>query len=403
MADTTLPARYRQLRRATVELAAPLSPEDCQAQSMREASPVKWHLAHTTWFFETFVLKRTGPAERLLFNSYYESLGERIPRDHRGLMTRPSLQEVLRYRARVDDEVSALLERNDEASLLVELGLQHEQQHQELLLTDVKHLFFANPLRPGYAARPDDAEPPTPAAARMISFAGGLTSIGHGNDAEFAFDNERPPHRRFVEPFELGSRPVTCGEFLRFIEDHGYRRPEVWLSDGWDAVQREAWEAPLYWVRDPEGWTMFTLSGMRPLDPEEPVCHVSYYEADAFARWAGARLPDEEEWEVAARERPVEGNLAETRRFHPRRAASGDGPAQLFGDVWEWTRSAYGPYPGYRPPAGALGEYNAKFMCNQIVLRGGSCATPASHLRATYRNFFPPHSRWQFSGIRLAR
>jgi ergothioneine biosynthesis protein EgtB len=405
MGNTTLLTRYERVRRATLDLAAPLSAEDCQAQSMLEASPVKWHLAHTTWFFDTFVLGRAGRAERLLFNSYYDSFGERIARDRRGLLTRPSLQDVLRYRERVDEEVSALLDREGPSSL-AELGLQHEQQHQELILTDVKHLFFANPLRPEYLSPADDEESPVATPARMLPFEGGLTFIGHDDDAEFSFDNERPRHRRFVEPFDLASRPVTCGEFLRFMEDDGYRRPELWLSDGWEAVQREGWKAPLYWVRDPEAWRIFTLSGMRRLDPDEPVCHVSYYEAEAFARWAGARLPAEDEWEVAARSCPREGNLAESKRYHPRPAPApvdGGPPVQMFGDVWEWTRSAYGPYPGYRAPSGALGEYNAKFMSNQVVLRGGSCATPASHVRATYRNFFPPHSRWQFTGVRLAR
>jgi ergothioneine biosynthesis protein EgtB len=373
---------------------------------MAEASPVKWHLAHTTWFFETFVLRRTGPTERLLFNSYYETIGEHLRREHRGLLTRPTLAEVLRYRERVDADVLRLLDHHgsEETDRLVELGLQHEQQHQELLLTDVKNLFFANPQRPAYVPAAAGTLS-APSDVRLVSFEGGLTSIGHGDDSSFAFDNERPRHRAFVEPFELASRPITCGEFLQFIEDGGYRRPELWLSDGWDTVEREGWSCPLYWERDPEGWTIFTLSGMRRLDPAEPVCHVSYYEADAYARWAGGRLPGEEEWELVARELPVSGNLADAKRYHPRPAApdARDGPAQLFGDVWEWTRSPYGPYAGYRPPPGALGEYNSKFMCNQFVLRGGSCATPQGHVRPTYRNFFPPHSRWQFTGVRLAR
>lgn len=401
---------YGRVRRATLDLSATLTPEDCQAQSMDLASPVKWHLAHTTWFFDAFVLGKVGPSEQYLFNSYYETIGEHVLRDRRGLLTRPSLDDVLTYRRRVDGEMLRLLERmdpvpSDARSTLVELGLHHEQQHQELILTDVKHLFFSNPLRPAVLPGRAPERRHGRTAMRMIPYPGGLVDIGHGDAASFAFDNERPKHRRFLEPFKLASRLVTCGEYLRFIEDGGYRRPELWLSDGWTEVLREGWHCPLYWFRESTGWTVFTLFGSRALDLDEPVCHVGYYEADAFARWAGARLPGEDEWETVARDCPPGGNMAESGSWHPRGPGPGspaDLPLQMFGDVWEWTRSAYTPYPGYRPPAGPLGEYNSKFMCNQFVLRGGSCATPATHIRPTYRNFFPPSARWQFTGIRLA-
>jgi len=386
----------------TRDLARPFSAEDCQVQSTADASPVKWHLAHTTWFFETFVLGRTGGAFGYLFNSYYESVGPRLARPNRGLMTRPSLQEVLDYRARIEEEVLARFDAlEDTRRGLIEVGLHHEQQHQELILTDVKHLLSLNPLAPAAFAAPADggAFRPTPAERSRTEFSGGggVADIGHAEGEGFAFDNEGPRHRVYLEPFRLSPRLSTCADYLAFIEDGGYRRPELWLSDGWDAVRTGGWEAPLYWRRGEHGWTLFTLSGLRPLDPEEPVCHVSYYEADAFARWSGARLPTEQEWETVAAETPVEGHFAESGRFHPRPSTG-----SLFGDVWVWTRSAYGPYPGYRPPEGALGEYNGKFMCGQMVLRGGSCATPASHIRPTYRNFFPPSARWQFSGVRLA-
>lgn len=408
--DPPLIDRYERIRRTTVDLTATLTAEDCQAQSMEAASPVKWHLAHTTWFFDAFVLGKAGRTEHHLFNSYYESLGAHVARDRRGLLTRPSLDDVLAYRRRIDEELLQLLGRtdpglSDDQSALVDLGLHHEQQHQELLLTDVKHLFFSNPLGPVYLP----GEPPEshrdPTALRLLPYPGGLVDIGQGDEASFAFDNERPRHRRFLEPFKLGSRLVTCGEFLRFIEEDGYRRPELWLSDGWAEVLCQGWTSPLYWSRASEGWSVFTLFGTRALDLDEPVCHVSYYEADAFARWAGARLPDEEEWEVVARHCAAEGNMVGRGGYHPRAISPGSTselPLQMFGDVWEWTRSAYAPYPGYRPPAGPLGEYNSKFMCNQFVLRGGSCATPATHIRPTYRNYFPPSARWQFTGIRLA-
>jgi ergothioneine biosynthesis protein EgtB len=407
-----LAARYRAVRAATERLRAPLSAEDCAVQSMPDASPTKWHLAHTTWFFETFVLERKGGAHqpfdvsyRFLFNSYYNAVGPQYPRAERGLLSRPGVDEVLRYRAAVDAALLAWLEdeKAEGSPLLaaVEIGLHHEQQHQELILTDAKHALGRNPLRPRYRELAEtargEAQP-----LRFQRFEEGLRAIGHAGDG-FAFDNEGPRHRALVPAFELASRCTSNAEYLAFLEDGGYQRPELWLSDGWAWLRAEGVSAPLYWERDGNGWRTFTLGGLRPLRLEEPVTHVGYYEAAAFAEWAGARLPSEEEWEVAAAGAETSGNFAEDDRLHPAPAPAGSGLAQLFGDVWEWTRSDYAPYPGYRPAAGALGEYNGKFMCNQRVLRGGSCATPASHIRASYRNFFPPGARWQFSGIRLAR
>jgi ergothioneine biosynthesis protein EgtB len=406
-----LAARYREVRAATERLAAPLSPEDCTAQSMPDASPVKWHLAHTSWFFETFVLEAAAPgyrplepAYRVLFNSYYHSVGEQHFRPERGLITRPGLAEVHAYRRHVDAHVLALLERGRLAPAqlaVVELGLQHEQQHQELILTDLKHLLSKNPTGPVYRPRTPE-RPGGPAPLAWSSFPAGLREIGHAGPG-FAFDNEGPRHRVFVHAFALASRAVTNAEYLAFMADRGYARPELWLSDGWATREREGWRAPLYWAERGGAWQRFTLAGWLPVAKDEPVAHVSAYEADAYARWAGARLPTEAEWEVAAAGAPVVGNFVEGGRFEPAPAEPGPGPAQLFGDVWEWTASAYAPYPGYRPPPGALGEYNGKFMANQLVLRGGSCATPASHVRASYRNFFHPDARWQWSGIRLAR
>ncbi|MCA1684412.1 MAG: ergothioneine biosynthesis protein EgtB [Planctomycetia bacterium] len=411
--------RYRLVRGTTERLCSPLEIEDYVVQSMPDASPAKWHLAHTSWFFETFVLKPShegrgvSPGEyAFLFNSYYNALGERIARGRRGLLTRPTVAQVYQYRARVDEEVSALLESADEAALarlapLLTLGSHHEQQHQELILTDLKHLFGSSPVRPAYLERTPDAASDGP-PLRWLDYPGGLGEIGH-EGGDFAFDNESPRHRVFAEPYRLASRPVTNGEYLGFLNDGGYDRPEFWLSDGWNARQAQGWTAPLYWRKDGEAWRVFTLTGEHELVAGGPVCHVSFYEADAFARWAGARLPTEAEWELAAGPVPVRGNFLEDERYHPRpAAASGSSgaapsPLQLFGDVWEWTGSPYVPYPGYRPAPGALGEYNGKFMCNQMVLRGGSCATPRSHVRPTYRNFFPPDARWQFSGLRLAR
>jgi ergothioneine biosynthesis protein EgtB len=408
-----LAARYRAVRRATEALCEPLEVEDYVIQSMPDASPAKWHLAHTSWFFETFVLSAHVPGYRpyhpqfaVLFNSYYNAVGPRWPRPERGLLSRPTVAEVFRYRAYVDERMAALFERADvagRAAGAVTLGLHHEQQHQELLLTDLKHALAASPLRPAYrsVAPPDDEAPPL----EWRTFPAGVGSVGHGGDG-FAFDNESPRHRVFLEAFQLATRPVINGEFLSFMADGGYERPELWLSDGWAARQAHGWAAPLYWERDGGGWAARTLGGVRPVDPEEPACHVSYYEADAFARWAGARLPAEAEWEAAAAALPVAGHFAEAGFYHPAAPpATGDGGplCKLYGDVWQWTASAYAGYPGYAPPPGALGEYNGKFMCNQMVLRGASCATPRSHARTTYRNFFPPETRWQFSGLRLAR
>jgi len=410
-----LAKRYRAVRAASLALADPLSAEDCALQSMPDASPTKWHLAHTSWYFETFVLAASpghrpfDPDFAYLFNSYYNSVGDQYARPHRGLLSRPTLDAVRAYREHVDAQVLALLERNalDPAARgVLRLGTHHEQQHQELILTDLKHLFGANPTGPVYrdsAARPLE-RPPAAGPASFAAFPGGLHEVGHA-DPSFAFDNEAPRHRVHLEPFALASRPVSNRDYLAFIEDGGYRDPAPWLSDGWTAVQQRGWEAPLYWRRsdDGDGWETLTLGGVRPLDPDSPVTHVSYYEADAYARWAGARLPTEAEWEVAAADAPVSGNFVESGALHPLPAPASGGPLrQLFGDVWEWTASAYGPYPGFRPPRGALGEYNGKFMSGQMVLRGGSCASPADHLRASYRNFFYPDARWQFSGIRLA-
>ncbi len=405
--------RFAAVRGVTMGLARPLSPEDCAIQSMPDASPVKWHLGHTTWFFETFLLgphlpgyRAFDPAFRVLFNSYYNAIGEKHPRPERGMLSRPRLDEVVAYRRHVDEAMDKLLDApmTEEVEDLAALGLNHEQQHQELILTDVKHLLSRNPLKPAYQKR----WPLTPVEARepeWLDFKGGLREIGHAGSG-FAFDNEGPRHRVWLEPFELASHPVTHGEFMRFVEDGGYRRPELWLSAGWDAVRSGGWEAPLYWRRRDGEWHTFTLHGEVPVDPNTPLCHVSFYEADAYARWSEARLPTEAEWEVAAACVPVEGNFLESGALHPlaqREAAPAGMLAQAFGDVWEWTRSDYGPYPRFRAAAGAVGEYNGKFMCNQYVLRGGSCATPASHVRATYRNFFPADARWQFSGVRLAR
>ena len=406
--------RYAPMRRRTHRLTEPLVVEDFVVQTMEDVSPTKWHLAHTSWFFETFVLTPHLPGyepfhERYayLFNSYYVQAGERHCRDRRGYLSRPTVADVMAYREHVDEHMERLFEAvgEDEAGRvreLVEIGIHHEQQHQELLLTDIKHVLSVNPLRPVYLPRTSEGGG-RPGKLAWVAFDEGLYEVGHDGDG-FAFDNESPRHRAYLNGFELASRLVTCGEYLEFIEDGGYRRPELWLSMGWATVQERGWTEPFYWERRDGAWRVFTLAGEREVDPDEPVCHLSFFEADAYARWAGARLPTEKEWEVAAAGLPVQGNFVDDERFHPAPATSGEGGLQqMYGDVWEWTRSQYEPYPGYRPAPGALGEYNGKFMCNQFVLRGGSCATSRQHVRPTYRNFFPPDACWQFTGLRLAK
>jgi ergothioneine biosynthesis protein EgtB len=402
-------ARYQRIRSTTTALCAPLATEDYVVQSMPDASPVRWHLAHTTWFFEEFVLKAFTPGYRAfhpryayLFNSYYQSVGSMHERPRRGLLTRPTVSEIREYREHVDGEMQRLLaQRGDDERLesLTTLGLNHEQQHQELLLTDVKHLFSCNPLQPAYRTR-EASHNLWSGPLQFIALDGGVREIG-ASGKHFCFDNETPRHRVLVEPFALADRLVTNGEYLEFVREGGYRRHELWLADGWTLINSESWLRPLYWSNSLD--SEFTLNGVQELDLSAPVSHLSYYEADAFARWTGARLPSEAEWELAAVTTPIAGNLLDSGVLHPIGATDAAGFKQLFGDVWEWTSSPYGAYPGYRPPAGALGEYNGKFMCSQVVLRGGSCATPADHIRPTYRNFFYPHARWQFSGVRLAR
>ena len=411
-------AAYGRVRAASAALAAPLTAEDCQVQSMPDASPVKWHLAHVTWFFETFVLERfeagfapCDAAYRTLFNSYYQAVGAPSPRPQRALILRPTLAEVLAYRRQVDERMAALLAvRGDDAELaaLATLGLNHEQQHQELIVTDIQHALSFHRGRSPYGA-PHEAAPRALPASRWFGYDGGLVDLGHDAavDGSFCFDNETPRHRVWLEPFEIADRPVSNADYAAFIDDGGYAQPRWWLSLGWDWVQSGQRHAPLYWRRDGAGWRTHTLYGETALDRHAPVCHLSYFEADAYARWAGARLPTEAEWEWAARRAgsPHAGRFADDGAFRPAACPepARDAPAQMFGDVWEWTASAYLPYPRFRPWAGAVGEYNGKFMCNQFVLRGGSCATPRGHVRASYRNFFPPEAQWQFSGLRLAR
>ena len=406
----TLLDRFRAVRARSLALVAPLTAEDMVVQSMPDASPAKWHLAHPTWFFETFVLARffrgwrsVDPSYGFLFNSYYEAAGERRARHARGLLTRPGLPQVLSYREAVDAAMIELLAGDPpaEAAALVTLGLNHEQQHQELILTDILHLFAQTPARPAYAP-PPPAIGGDPGALCWTAFEGGVVEIGAGG-CGFAFDNERPRHEALLRPYALADRLTTNGEWLAFMADEGYARPEFWLADGLALVREEGWRAPLYWEAHGGDWLAMGLHGLQPVDPDAPVAHVSLYEADAYARWANARLPTEAEWEHAAKGEPVRGNLLSSGRLRPEPAGSGQGFRQLFGDVWEWTASAYAPYPGFKPAAGAVGEYNGKFMINQAVLRGGSCATPDDHVRASYRNFFQPRQRWQFSGVRLAR
>ena len=456
---TSLLARYKAVRQASRDLCKPLSPEDLMVQSCPEASPVKWHLAHTSWFFETFVLREFvagyqpfHPDFHWLFNSYYNSLGDMPEKKLRASFSRPPIDDIFNYRTHVDAAITRLMQLplEDEAARRIVLGLEHEQQHQELIATDIKHALFTNPLHPAYLESPrlrnETIAPPT----EWIDFNPGLTEIGltcettgpkQGIDS-FAFDNETPRHPVFIAPYRLASRLVTCAEYLSFIEQNGYNRPELWLAEGWSTIRAEDWQAPLYWERDQgtnSGWRIYTLHGFRSLDDlsETPVCHLSFFEADAYARWAGHRLPTEFEWESAAAQylaqkqkdlsarfntlrtaeageksadaasigsrQPILGNLLETGHLHPTTASALSGLQQVFGDVWEWTSSGYTGYPGYRPLPGALGEYNGKFMSSQVILRGGSCVTPATHIRVTYRNFFSPGTRWQFSGLRLAQ
>jgi ergothioneine biosynthesis protein EgtB len=404
-ARSDLRARFHDVRSVTEELAQPLSAEDQTVQTMPDVSPTKWHRAHTTWFFETFLLgvhapgyEVVDPAYGYLFNSYYEGVGPRHARPQRGLLTRPGIAEIAEFRRVVDAAMDDLLagELAPEVTALVELGINHEQQHQELLLMDIKHVLASNPLRPAYSGH-DQASPRPPGpSAEWIAHPGGVVRTGHGSDG-FHFDNEGPRHDELLGPFALRSSVVTAGEWLEFVDDGGYRRPTLWMSDGWAAVQAEQWEAPGYWTRDADGWSVQTLCGPRPVAPDAPVVHVSWYEADAFARWAGCRLPTEAEWEAVASGRDDEALGVDSWALHPQ--AGGE---QWCSEVWQWTASAYAPYPGFRPAAGAVGEYNGKFMVNQLVLRGGACVTPAGHTRPTYRNFFYPSSRWAFSGVRLA-
>ena len=423
MNRSELSSAFQTVRQTTRDLCRPLCTEDYVIQSMPDVSPPKWHLGHTTWFFERMILEEFAdnyrachPRYYFVFNSYYQSFGQRVARDIRGTLSRPTVQEVYAYRAEVDEKVVGLIGgleqgRYAEFSGLVELGLHHEQQHQELLVTDVKHILASNPLRPTYRACDGDGtrraiEPSPPA---FHEFEAGMFEMG-APDRGFAWDNERPRHKTWLSDYGLKDRPVTCGEYLDFMKDGGYREPLLWLSDGWDAVIENGWRSPLYWDRRDGDWEIVTLRGSRPLDPAEPVAHISFYEADAYARWENRRLPTEAEWERAARQQgnPLQGNFLENGRFHPAPGGCGSrgeqpGVRQLFGDVWEWTGSAYLPYPGYRQDHGPLGEYNGKFMSNRMVLRGGSCATPKSHIRPSYRNFFQCDKRWQFTGVRLAK
>ncbi len=422
LSSNSLRSRYQKIRETTLDLTRPFSAEDQMLQSMPDASPAKWHLAHTTWFFETFILSVHVPGYQSfdsrykhLFNSYYKQLGSHPWRGARGLMSRPSLEEVHAYRVWVDHAMLRYLEgANEQTAALIELGLNHEQQHQELILTDLKHALWSMPLPPERVSRPRAVTSAPP--LEWFGLDGGVYAIGHAGHG-FAFDNEGPRHEVLLQPFRLASRPVTNAEYLEFIQDGGYQKPTLWLSDGWDALCTQTWNLPFYWERnnDDGPWLEFTFSGMQEVDPAAPVCHLSFYEADAYARWSNARLPREEEWEIAAAQSShdsgsngsassasANGTLLEDGGFHPQ-PARGTGLQQLFGEVWEWTSSPYVGYPGFQPATGVVGEYNGKFMCNQFVLRGGSCATPASHIRATYRNFFPPYARWQFMGIRLAK
>ncbi|HEX4638598.1 MAG TPA: ergothioneine biosynthesis protein EgtB [Chthoniobacterales bacterium] len=418
-------ARFHEVRNFSARLTENLAPEDCVVQSIPDVSPTKWHLAHTTWFFETFILKKwkTGyrdgvPEYAYLFNSYYNAAGAMHRRDLRGLISRPTVEQTKKYRSSVNADIDDLVSNADEELFreiepILILGIHHEQQHQELLITDIKHVFAQNPLYPVFKIG-RDVSPKRPSNSsdgsdshptQFVAFDEATVEIGHDGNG-FSYDNEGPRHRALVLPFALANRLVTNAEYLEFMRDNGYSRSEFWLSLGWMTVNEQKWSAPLYWIEEDGAWSNFTLSGLREVDPDEPVTHLSYFEADAFAKWAGARLPTEFEWERAAAKIDIDGNFVETERFHPapvNQTPRDETLAQMFGDVWEWTRSSYSPYPGYRAEPGALGEYNGKFMCNQYVLRGGSCATSRTHIRKTYRNFFQPEKRWQFTGIRLAR
>jgi ergothioneine biosynthesis protein EgtB len=415
MDNVALTSRFLGTRSLTDSLSAPLSAEDQTVQSMPDVSPTKWHRAHTSWFFETFLLSPSlkeyepfHPAYEFLFNSYYQGVGTPYPRDQRGLLSRPGIRDIAAYRSHVDRAMEQLLRESLEPETLglIELGIHHEQQHQELLLMDIKNVLWRNPLHPAYAslAHPDHGTPTLPPVT-WTEHSGGIVEIGHQGSG-FSFDNECPRHTDLLSPFAIADRPVTCQEWLAFIDDDGYQRPELWLSDGWSTIRSERWDAPLYWTRVDDQWHIFTLGGSRPIDPNEPVCHISYYEADAYARWAGARLPTEAEWETAASAGGDGGHFLDGSVLHPTRLSGDETPtttAGLCGDVWAWTSSSYGAYPGFEAAAGTVGEYNGKFMVNQYVLRGGSCVTPEGHTRITYRNFFPPSARWEFSGLRLAR
>jgi len=407
--------RYKDIRKQTEYLCEPLEPEDYVIQTTENVSPTKWHLAHTSWFFETFLLsefvddyKTMHPRYAYLFNSYYVQAGDRHCRPKRGLISRPTVREVYDYRSYIDDQVISLLKEPpasnvDRMADIVEIGLNHEQQHQELMLTDIKHVFSMNPLYPIYRKRDVALETNIPDIS-WRNFDGGVTEIGFA-DTGFCFDNELPRHKVYLEPFQIASRLVTNAEYLEFMNDGGYDNPVLWLSDGYSVKEKENWKSPYYWEKRDDEWWMITLQGPRKVNPAEPVCHLSHYEADAFARWAGARLPTEAEWELASRSVTYDGNFVETDTYHPVPVQNdaNTGLKQMMGDVWEWTGSSYLPYPGFSPLPGALGEYNGKFMANQMVLRGGSCVTPKSHIRKTYRNFFHPDSRWQFTGLRLAK
>jgi len=406
---------YKKVRKLSHKLAEPLSTEDYVVQSMPDVSPTKWHLAHTSWFFEAFVLSKVfskyeslHPQYNFLFNSYYVQIGERHSRPQRGLISRPTVDEVYDYRAYVDKSMNNVfnkldVKKFDEIAPVIEIGLHHEQQHQELIITDIKHVLSQNPLYPLYKKRKNRSKKINSGRISWIDFEGGIYEIGNKGH-KFGYDNEFPRHKTYIEPFSLSSRLVTNREYLEFINDDAYSKAELWLSDGWNVVSTNSWKAPMYWELKDGKWHNFTLHGLTEIRPDEPVCHISFYEADAFSRWAGARLPNEFEWEIASEKLKVNGNFVDNKNFHPVPLENGDGNLnQMYGDVWEWTRSPYSPYPGYEAPPGALGEYNGKFMCNQMVLRGGSCATSKSHIRNSYRNFFPPDARWQFMGIRLAK